>query len=130
MIQIYICSRPLNSYRDLYNTTAILAIDELNENDKLGVARERKIEHFFSQPFSIVKRITGIPGCRVSLKETVRGLREILDGKCVDLAEQAFMMAVTIVGVREKVENLAKARKRHDVFLCREPGHLAHKTLY
>ena len=68
----------------------------------------RKIERFFSQPFSIAKRITGIPGFRVSLKETLRGLREILDGKHGDLAEQAFIMAVTIVGVREKEENLAK----------------------
>ena len=87
---------------------AILGMDELSEDDKLIVSRARKIERFFSQPFFVAERFTGIPGRYVPLKETVRGFREILDGKCDDLIEQAFMMAGTIEDVREKAEKLAK----------------------
>jgi F-type H+-transporting ATPase subunit beta len=101
--------RILQRYKDLQDIISILGIDELNEDDKLVVARARKIERFFSQPFFVAERLTGIPGRYVSLKETVRGFREILDGKCDDLPEQAFMMAGTIEDVREKAENLAKS---------------------
>ena len=99
--------RILQRYKDLQDIIAILGIDELSEDDKLIVARARKIERFFSQPFYVAERFTGIPGRYVQLKETVRGFREILDGKCDDLPEQAFMMAGTIEDVREKAKKLA-----------------------
>jgi F-type H+/Na+-transporting ATPase subunit beta len=98
--------RVLQRYKDLQDIISILGIDELSEDDKLIVARARKIERFFSQPFFVAERFTGIPGRYVSLKETVRGFREILDGHCDDLPEQAFMMAGTIDDVREKAEKL------------------------
>ena len=100
--------RILQRYKDLQDIIAILGIDELSEDDKLVVARARKIERFFSQPFFVAERFTGIEGRYVSLKETVRGFREILDGKCDDLPEQAFMMAGTIEDVREKADRIAK----------------------
>src|SRR5512147_2015582 len=100
--------RVLQRYKDLQDIIAILGIDELSEDDKLIVARARKIERFFSQPFFVAERFTGIPGRYVSLKDTVRGFREILDGKCDDLPEQAFMMAGTIEDVREKADKIAK----------------------
>ena len=100
--------RVLQRYKDLQDIIAILGIDELSEDDKLIVSRARKIERFFSQPFYVAERFTGIPGRYVPLKDTVRGFREILDGKCDDLPEQAFMMAGTIEDVRERSEKLAK----------------------
>jgi F-type H+-transporting ATPase subunit beta len=99
--------RVLQRYKDLQDIIAILGIDELSEDDKLIVSRARKIERFFSQPFFVAERFTGIPGRYVPLKDTVRGFREILDGKCDHLTEQAFMMAGTIDDVREKAEKLA-----------------------
>ena len=101
--------RVLQRYKDLQDIIAILGIDELSEDDKLVVSRARKIERFFSQPFFVAERFTGIPGRYVSIKDTVRGFREILDGKCDNLPEQAFMMAGTIEDVRERAANLAKA---------------------
>ncbi len=100
--------RVLQRYKDLQDIIAILGIDELSEDDKLIVARARKIERFFSQPFFVAERFTGIQGRYVPLKETVRGFREILDGRCDDLPEQAFMMAGTIEDVREKADKLEK----------------------
>ncbi|GAB1471234.1 F0F1 ATP synthase subunit beta [Chloroflexota bacterium] len=101
--------RVLQRYKDLQDIIAILGIDELSEDDKLVVSRARKIERFFSQPFFVAERFTGIDGRYVPIKDTVRGFREILDGKCDDLPEQAFMMAGTIEDVRERAEKLAKA---------------------
>jgi F-type H+/Na+-transporting ATPase subunit beta len=101
--------RVLQRYKDLQDIIAILGIDELSEDDKLIVSRARKIERFFSQPFFVAERFTGIPGRYVPLKETVRGFREILEGKCDDLPEQAFMMAGTIEDVLEKAEQLEKS---------------------
>ncbi|HSR21280.1 MAG TPA: F0F1 ATP synthase subunit beta [Anaerolineales bacterium] len=101
--------RVLQRYKDLQDIIAILGIDELSEDDKLIVARARKIERFFSQPFFVAERFTGIPGRYVPLNETVRGFREILDGGCDDLPEQAFMMAGTIEDVREKAATLSRA---------------------
>jgi F-type H+-transporting ATPase subunit beta len=98
--------RVLQRYKDLQDIIAILGIDELSEDDKLIVARARKIERFFSQPFFVAERFTNIPGRYVPIAESVRGFREILDGKCDDLPEQAFMMAGTIDDVREKAEQL------------------------
>ncbi len=100
--------RILQRYKDLQDIIAILGIDELSEDDKLVVARARKIERFFSQPFFVAERFTGIDGRYVPLKDTVRGFREILDGKCDDLPEQAFMMAGTIEDVRERADRIAK----------------------
>jgi len=101
--------RVLQRYKDLQDIIAILGIDELSEDDKLIVSRARKIERFFSQPFFVAERFTGIAGRYVPLKETVRGFREILEGKCDNLPEQAFMMAGTIEDVREKAEQLEKS---------------------
>ena len=98
----------LQRYKDLQDIIAILGIDELSEDDKLIVSRARKIERFFSQPFYVAERFTGISGAYVSLKDTVRGFREILDGNCDDLPEQAFMMAGTIEDVRERAEKMEK----------------------
>ena len=101
--------RVLQRYKDLQDIIAILGIDELSEDDKLIVARARKIERFFSQPFFVAERFTNIPGRYVPLAETVRGFREILDGNCDDLPEQAFMMAGTIEDVHEKAEQLGSS---------------------
>ncbi len=98
----------LQRYKDLQDIIAILGIDELSEDDKLIVARARKIERFFSQPFFVAEQFTGTPGRFVPLKETVRGFREILDGKYDDLPEQAFMMVGTIDEVVEKAKRLAE----------------------
>jgi F-type H+-transporting ATPase subunit beta len=103
------CQRILQRYKDLQDIIAILGIDELSEGDKLVVSRARKIERFFSQPFFVAEVFTGTSGKYVPIKETVRGFREILDGKCDILPEQAFMMAGTIDDVREKAEKLAKS---------------------
>ncbi|MGA2502686.1 MAG: F0F1 ATP synthase subunit beta [Anaerolineales bacterium] len=102
------CQRILQRYKDLQDIIAILGIDELSEDDKQVVSRARKIERFFSQPFFVAEVFTGTSGKYVPIKETVRGFREILDGKCDDLPEQAFMMAGTIEDVREKSEQLAR----------------------
>jgi F-type H+-transporting ATPase subunit beta len=102
------CQRILQRYKDLQDIIAILGIDELSEDDKLVVSRARKIERFFSQPFFVAEVFTGLPGKYVPIKETVRGFREILDGKCDDLPEQAFMMAGTIDDARLRAESLAK----------------------
>ena len=102
----YYCGM-LDIASDLQDIIAILGIDELSEDDKLVVSRARKIERFFSQPFFVAEIFTGTTGKYVPIKETVRGFREILDGKCDDLPEQAFMMAGTIDDVREKAEKLA-----------------------
>jgi F-type H+-transporting ATPase subunit beta len=101
--------RVLQRYKDLQDIIAILGVDELSEDDKLIVARARKIERFFSQPFFVATQFTGIDGSYVPLRDTVRGFREILDGKHDDLPEQAFMMTGTIEDVRKKAEQLAKA---------------------
>ncbi|QYK51384.1 MAG: F0F1 ATP synthase subunit beta [Anaerolineales bacterium] len=100
--------RVLQRYKDLQDIIAILGIDELSEDDKLIVARARKVERFFSQPFFVAEQFTGTPGQYVSLAETVRGFREILDGKHDDLPEQAFMMVGTIDQAVEKAKKLAE----------------------
>jgi F-type H+-transporting ATPase subunit beta len=101
------CQRVLQRYKDLQDIIAILGIDELSEDDKLVVARARKIERFFSQPMFVAEQFTGVPGAYVPLKDTVLGFRQILDGKCDDLPEQAFMLVGTIEQAREKAEKLA-----------------------
>src|SRR5512136_2361445 len=101
--------RVLQRYKDLQDIIAILGVDELSEDDKLVVTRARKIERFFSQPFFVAAQFTGREGRYVPLRETVRGFREILDGKHDDLPEQAFMMVGTIEEAREKAERLARS---------------------
>lgn len=101
--------RVLQRYKDLQDIIAILGIDELSEDDKLMVSRARKIERFFSQPMSVAEQFTGRPGRYVPLRETVSGFREILDGKCDDLPEQAFYMTGTIDEVRKNAVELAAA---------------------
>jgi len=101
--------RLLQRYKDLQDIIAILGVDELGEDDKLIVSRARKMERFFSQPFYVATTFTGLEGRYVPLRETVRGFREILDGKHDDLPEQAFMMVGTIEEAREKAEKLSRA---------------------
>jgi F-type H+-transporting ATPase subunit beta len=99
--------RVLQRYKDLQDIIAILGVDELSEDDKLIVSRARKIERFFSQPFFVAQVFTGREGRYVSLRETVRGFKEILEGKHDDLPEQAFMMVGGIDEVVEQAKNLA-----------------------
>jgi F-type H+-transporting ATPase subunit beta len=98
--------RVLQRYKDMQDIIAILGIDELSEDDKIIVARARKVERFFSQPFFVAEQFTGTPGKYVKLEETVRAFREILDGKHDDLPEQAFMMVGTIEEAVEKARSL------------------------
>jgi F-type H+-transporting ATPase subunit beta len=100
----------LQRYKDLQDIIAILGMDELSEDDKLIVARARKIQRFLSQPFFVAEVFTGSPGKYVKLKDTIRGFREIVEGKYDDLPEQAFHMVGGIEEVVEKANRLgAKA---------------------
>ncbi|PKO18544.1 MAG: F0F1 ATP synthase subunit beta [Chloroflexi bacterium HGW-Chloroflexi-10] len=96
----------LQRYKDLQDIIAILGIDELSEDDKLIVSRARKIERFFSQPMYVAEQFTQIPGKYVTLKDTIRGFREILDGKHDALPEQAFYMVGTIEDAVERAKQL------------------------
>ncbi|WP_282580105.1 F0F1 ATP synthase subunit beta [Natroniella sulfidigena] len=94
----------LQRYKDLQDIIAILGMDELSEDDKLAVERARKIERFLSQPFFVAEQFTGMPGKYVSVDETVRGFKEILEGKHDDLPEEAFLYVGTIDEAVEKAE--------------------------
>jgi len=96
----------LQRYKDLQDIIAILGMDELSEDDKLTVARARKIQRFLSQPFFVAEVFTGSPGKYVKLKDTIRGFREIVEGKYDDLPEQAFHMVGGIEEVVEKANRL------------------------
>ena len=96
----------LQRYKELQDIIAILGMDELSEEDKVLVARARKIQRFLSQPFHVAEQFTGTPGKYVPLKETVRGFIEIVDGKYDHLPEQAFLMVGTIEEVVEKAAKL------------------------
>ncbi|MCL4464806.1 MAG: F0F1 ATP synthase subunit beta [Chloroflexi bacterium] len=98
--------RVLQRYKELQDIIAILGIEELSEEDKLTVARARKIQRFLSQPMFVAEPYTGRPGAYVPLKETVRGFNEILEGKHDSLPEQAFFMAGTIDDVVERGKGL------------------------
>lgn len=100
--------RVLQRYRELQDIIAILGIDELSDEDKLTVARARKIERFMSQPFFVGERFIGIPGVYVPIRDAVRSFREILDGKADDLPETAFLYVGTIEQAREKAEREAQ----------------------
>ena len=99
----------LQKYKDLQDIIAILGIDELSEEDKLTVARARKMQKFFSQPFFVASQFTGREGRYVKIADTIKGFKEIVDGKCDDIPEQAFYMVGTIEEVREEAEKLAKS---------------------
>jgi F-type H+-transporting ATPase subunit beta len=99
----------LQKYKDLQDIIAILGIDELSEDDKLTVARARKMQKFFSQPFFVASQFTGREGRYVKIADTIKGFKEIVDGKCDDMPEQAFYMIGTIDEAREEAEKLAKS---------------------
>jgi F-type H+-transporting ATPase subunit beta len=101
--------RILQRYKDLQDIIAILGLDELSEDDKLTVARARKIQRFFSQPFTVGEQFTGLKGEYVKVEDTIKGFREILDGKCDDMPEQAFYMVGTIEQARDKAKKMAAA---------------------
>lgn len=96
----------LQRYKDLQDIIAILGIDELSDDDKLTVARARKIEKFLSQPFTVAEQFTGMAGAYVPIKETVRGFKEILEGKHDDLPESAFLFVGTIDEAVEKAKKM------------------------
>lgn len=96
----------LQRYRELQDIIAILGMDELSEEDKLAVARARKCQRFLSQPFFVAEQFTGMPGKFVKIEDTVRGFREILEGKHDTLPEQAFLYVGTIEEALEKAEKL------------------------
>ncbi|MFZ3065477.1 MAG: F0F1 ATP synthase subunit beta [Nitrospirota bacterium] len=100
----------LQRYKDLQDIIAILGMDELSEEDKLIVARARKIQRFLSQPFHVAEAFTGTPGKYVKTADTIRGFKEVVEGKYDDLPEQAFYMVGTIEEVIEKAEKLGHKR--------------------
>lgn len=97
----------LQKYKDLQDIIAILGMDELAEDDKLTVARARRIQRFLSQPFHVAETFTGTPGKYVKLEDTIRGFKEIVDGKHDDLPEQAFYM---VGGIEEAQERAAQLK--------------------
>ena len=99
----------LQRYKDLQDIIAILGIDELSDEDKLTVSRARKIQTFLSQPFHVAEQFTGMQGKYVKLADTIRGFKEIVDGKHDEIPEQAFYMQGTIEDVLERAEQLKTA---------------------
>lgn len=97
----------LQRYKDLQDIIAILGMEELSDEDKLVVARARKLQRFLSQPFHVAEAFTGMPGVYVPIKETIRGFQEILDGKHDNLPENAFYMMGTIDDVVENAKRMA-----------------------
>ncbi len=98
----------LQRYKELQDIIAILGMDELSDEDKIVVNRARKIERFFSQPFAVAEQFTGMEGKYVTVKETIRGFKEILDGKHDDLPEQAFLYVGSIDEAVNKARELMK----------------------
>ena len=99
--------RTLQRYRDLQDIIAILGVEELSEDDKLAVARARRMQRFLTQPMHVAEQFTGQPGAYVKIEETVRGFKEILEGKHDTLPEQAFYMVGAIEQVVAKAKTLA-----------------------
>ena len=98
----------LQKYKELRDIIAILGMDELSPEDKLAVARARKIQRFLSQPFSVAEVFTGSPGKYVSLKDTIKGFAMIVNGECDALPEQAFYMVGAIEEAFKKAEDMKK----------------------
>jgi F-type H+-transporting ATPase subunit beta len=99
----------LQRYRELQDIIAILGMDELSDEDKVVVQRARKIERFLSQPFTVAEAFTGTPGKYVKLADTIRGFKDLVEGKCDELPEQAFFMVGGIEEAAEKAKTLAGA---------------------
>jgi F-type H+-transporting ATPase subunit beta len=99
----------LQRYKDLQDIIAILGIDELSDEDKLVVARARKIQRFLSQPNFVAEQFTGTPGQYVKLEDTIRGFQEILEGRHDELPEQAFYMVGPIEGAVERAQQMSGA---------------------
>jgi F0F1-type ATP synthase beta subunit len=97
----------LQKYKELQDIIAILGMDELSDDDKLVVARARKIQRFLSQPFFVAEQFTGMSGKYVKLEDSIKGFSEICDGKWDHLPEQAFYLVGTIEEAVEKAEKLA-----------------------
>jgi len=97
----------LQAYKSLQDIIAILGMDELSEEDKLTVARARKIQRFLSQPFHVAEVFTNVPGIFVNIEDTVKGFKEIVEGNCDDMPEGAFYMVGTIDDARAKAEKMA-----------------------
>jgi F-type H+-transporting ATPase subunit beta len=108
----YNCAREvqqiLQRYKELQDIIAILGMDELSEDDKLTVSRARKIQRFLSQPFHVAEQFTGMKGVYVQVEDTIKGFREIVDGKHDDIPEQAFLYVGTIDEALEKAEKIKK----------------------
>src|SRR5216110_1375133 len=98
----------LQRYKELRDIIAILGMDELSPEDKLAVARAREIQRFLSQPFHVAETFTGSPGKYVEVKDTVAGFKEIIDGKCDDIPEQAFFLMGSLDEVRARAEKMKK----------------------
>jgi F-type H+-transporting ATPase subunit beta len=96
----------LERYNELQDIIAILGIDELGEEDRMAVNRARRVQRFLSQPFSVAEQFTGMPGKFVKINDTLAGFKEILEGKCDDLPEAAFLFAGSIEEVREKAKSM------------------------
>ena len=100
----------LQRYKDLQDIIAILGIDELSEDDKLAVTRARKIQRFLSQPFFVAQQFTGLDGKYVPIAETIRGFKEIVDGKHDEVPEQDFYLVGTIEEAVEKAKTMKAAQ--------------------
>jgi F-type H+-transporting ATPase subunit beta len=96
----------LQKYKELQDIIAILGMDELSEEDRLTVARARKIQRLLSQPFHVAETFTGVPGEYVELQDTIRSFKEVLDGKCDQIPEQAFYMVGSIEGVHARFKKM------------------------
>jgi F-type H+-transporting ATPase subunit beta len=99
--------RVLQNYKSLQDIIAILGMDELSEEDKLTVARARKIQRFLSQPFHVAEIFTGFPGVFVQLEETIKGFKAIVAGECDDMPEAAFYMVGTLDDAKAKARKMA-----------------------
>ena len=98
----------LQKYKELQDIIAILGMEELSDEDKLTVYRARKVQRFLSQPFSVAENFTGVKGQFVTVKETVRGFKAILNGEMDEYPEAAFFNVGTIEDVKKKAADLAK----------------------
>ena len=96
----------LQRYKELQDIIAILGMDELSPEDKLVVARARKVQRLLSQPFHVAEQFTGMAGCYVQLQDTIRSFKEVLEGKHDKIPEQAFYMVGAIEQVQEKAKKL------------------------
>ena len=97
----------MQRYKSLQDIIAILGMDELSEDDKLAVTRARKIQRFLSQPFHVAEVFTGVPGVLVSLEDTIKGFKGLVDGDFDDLPEAAFYMVGTMEEAVEKAKRMA-----------------------